>query len=370
MAIRKTLHALCVRLPLAACLLGTLPATAAALDAPLYQRPALHSDLAARSLMLDVTRAGPDLLAVGERGFILRSQDNGQSWQQMPSPVSVTLTQVTFPTPSQGWAVGHAGIILHSDDGGRSWATQLDGNQAAQLALDAANAAYRQHPDDQSQQRIDEARQLVDDGPDKPLLAVHFFDARRGLAVGAYGLALATDDGGRHWRSISQQLDNPNALHLYDILDLDGTLFIAAEQGLLLRSTDQGEHFTALQVPASGTLFGLLGGTGNTLLAFGLRGKILRSEDRGDSWQTVANDQPVTLTAGTRASDGTLLLVDETGRILSSQDQGRHFRASSTQASALTSLSETADGRFLLSGVRGLTPFSLPDAQRSSAREQ
>ncbi|WP_414157470.1 WD40/YVTN/BNR-like repeat-containing protein [Pseudomonas sp. BNK-15] len=370
MAITKTLHALCLRLPLAASMLGTLPATAAALDAPLYQRPALHSELAARSLMLDVTRAGRDLVAVGERGFILRSQDNGQNWQQVPSPVSVTLTQVTFPTPSQGWAVGHAGIILHSDDAGRSWTTQLDGSQAAQLALDAATAAYAEHHDTEHQQRLEEARQLVDDGPDKPLLAVHFFDAQRGLAVGAYGLALATTDGGRHWRSVSQQLDNPSALHLYDILDLDGTLFIAAEQGLLLRSTDQGEHFSAVQIPTSGTLFGLLASEDNSLLVFGLRGKILRSDDRGNSWQAVDNDQPITLTAGARGSDGTLLLVDETGRVLSSQDQGRHFRASGSNASSLTSLSETADGRFMLSGVRGLTPFSLQDGQRSSAREQ
>lgn len=374
MATPITLNALAARtlVPLAlyALSLGTVPARAAQADAALYQRPALHSELAARSLMLDVTRAGEQLLAVGERGFILRSQDNGHSWQQVPSPVSVTLTQVMFATPTQGWAVGHAGVILHSSDGGRSWVKQLDGNQAAQLAVDAATAALAEQPDEERQRHVDEARQLVEDGPDKPLLAVHFFDAQRGLVVGAYGLALATVDGGQHWRSISQQLDNPSALHLYDILDVNGTLFIAAEQGLLLRSTDHGEHFNALDTPATGTFFGLLASGGQSLLAFGLRGKILRSDDLGDSWQSIANDQPVTLTAGAHASDGTLLLVDETGRVLASHDDGRHFSAAPTQASSLTSLSETGDGRFMLAGVRGLTAFSLQDGQRSSAREQ
>lgn len=374
MAIKTKIHACAVptllSLALASLGLGALPASAATLDAPLYERPALHSELAARALMLDVTRAGDQLLAVGERGFILRSQDNGQSWQQVPSPVSVTLTQVTFASPEQGWAVGHAGVILHSSDGGRSWVKQLDGNQAAQLAVDAATAAHTARPDADTQRQLDDAQQLVDDGADKPFLAVHFFDAQRGLVVGAYGLAFATADGGAHWRSISQQLDNPSALHLYDILELDGNVFIAAEQGLLLRSSDRGAHFSALDTPATGTLFGLLAGREKSLLAFGLRGKILRSDDLGDSWQTIANDQPVTLTAGARASDGTLLLVDETGRVLTSQDQGRHFRAAPTQASSLTSLSETADGRFMLAGVRGLSAFSLQDGQRSSAREQ
>ena len=106
MATPITLNALAARtlVPLALCALslGAAPASAAQADAALYQRPALHSELAARSLMLDVTRAGEQLLAVGERGFILRSQDNGHSWQQVPSPVSVT---------------PHPGDVRHADPG-------------------------------------------------------------------------------------------------------------------------------------------------------------------------------------------------------------------------------------------------------------
>ncbi|MNF62786.1 Ycf48-like protein precursor [compost metagenome] len=355
--------------------LGVLPITWAqpetVTDAELYKRPALQSELAPRSLMLSVARAGTNLVAVGERGFILRSQDNGQSWKQIPSPVSVTLTQVTFATPTQGWAVGHAGVILHSKDGGLTWVSQLDGTQAAQLALDAASQALTEHTSDDNQQRVDEARRLQEDGPDKPFLAVHFFDEKHGLVVGAYGLAFETLDGGQHWQSISERLDNPSALHLYGILDLQGTLFIAAEQGLLLRSTDRGQHFRSVEIPANGTLFGLLASPRNHLLAFGLRGKIYRSEDQGDSWQTVANNQPVTLTAGLVLRDGSLLLVDETGRVLSSQDDGRTFTVSPQgQTTALTGLAQAGDGRIVVSGARGLSQFFISDSQRSSSREQ
>jgi photosystem II stability/assembly factor-like uncharacterized protein len=351
--------------------LAPLAMAESATEAELFQRPALHSELAPRSLMLSVARAGQHLVAVGERGFILRSEDEGQSWKQMPSPVSVTLTQVTFPSTSQGWAVGHAGVILHSTDGGLTWTSQLDGNQAAQLALDAANQTLAENPGDDAQQRVDEARRLLEDGPDKPFLAVHFFNDQHGLVVGAYGLAFETLDGGQHWQSISERLDNPSALHLYGILDLQGTLFIAAEQGLLLRSTDQGQHFRSVEIPANGTLFGLLASTRNHLLAFGLRGKIYRSEDQGDSWQTVANTQPVTLTAGLTARDGSLLLVDETGRVLRSQDDGLTFSVSPQgQTTALTGLAQAGDGRIVVSGARGLSQFFISDSQRSSSREQ
>lgn len=340
-------------------------------DAELFQRPALHSELAPRSLMLSVARAGTALVAVGERGFILRSTDNGQSWQQMPSPVSVTLTQVTFPSARQGWAVGHAGVILHSTDGGLTWATQLDGNQAAQLSLDVAKSALSENPGDDAQQRVDEAQRLLEDGPDKPFLAVHFFNEQQGLVVGAYGLAFETQDGGQHWQPISARLDNPSALHLYGILDLQGTLFIAAEQGLLLRSTDQGRSFARIEIPANGTLFGLLASQQHHLLAFGLRGKIYRSDDQGESWSSVANNQPVTLTAGLQVDDGSLLLVDETGRVLRSDDDGRSFKATALgQNTALNALVQSADGELVAAGARGLNTFSLNDSQRSSAREQ
>lgn len=339
-------------------------------DAKLFELPSRPSALAVNSLMLDVVLAGQRLVAVGERGFILLSDDNGLSWRQVPSPVSVTLTRVVFPSAEQGWAVGHAGVVLHTQDGGLSWSKQLDGQQAAHLELEAAQRAYRAHPDEDSQLKLDAAQFLLEEGPDKPFLAVHFFDERRGLILGAYGLAFATEDGGTSWQSIRSRIDNPDALHLYDIHPAAGGLFIAGEQGLLLRSSDHGQHFTALDSPANGTLFGLLPTDLGGLLAFGLRGKTYLSEDRGDSWRTVPNSVPVTLTAGMRLADGSLMLVDETGRTLLSRDHGRSFVATTlAEPRYLTGLTSSADGQVIVASSHGLV--RLPETtQRSSGREQ
>ncbi|MDT4843050.1 Ycf48-like protein [compost metagenome] len=339
---------------LSACVIGQV-ANSAEPNTQLFQQPSLPSALANKSLMLDVALAGQRLVAVGERGFILLSDDNGQSWRQASSPVSVTLTRVVFPSAEQGWAVGHAGVVLHSQDGGLSWIKQLDGEQAARLELEAAQQVHRAQPSEQSQLQLDSAQMLLEEGPDKPFLAVHFFNDQHGLILGAYGLAFATQDGGKNWRSVRDRIDNPASLHLYDILDLAGTLFIAGEQGLLLRSTDGGKHFTALESPANGTLFGLLATDARGLLAFGLRGKTYLSEDQGDSWRTVANSLPVTLTAGARLADGSLMLVDESGRTLLSLDNGRSFVASTlAEPTYLSGLTTSADGQVILASANGL----------------
>lgn len=95
-------------------------------------QPARLSERAVSSVLNAVVLAGTRLVAVGERGVVLLSDDNGRSWRQAGSvPVSVALTDVHFVSATHGWAVGHSGVVLHSDDGGETWMRQLDGNQAA-----------------------------------------------------------------------------------------------------------------------------------------------------------------------------------------------------------------------------------------------
>ena len=88
--------------------------------------------------------------------------------------------------------------------------------------------------------KIAQAQQLVDDGPDKPMLDLLFLDAKNGLVVGAYGLAFVTHDGGLSWQSIRSRIDNPNGLHLYSIERVGADLFVAGEQGTLLRQVTRG----------------------------------------------------------------------------------------------------------------------------------
>ena len=67
------------------------------------------SDLAVRSLVLDVDRAGDRLVVVGERGHILTSDDNGATWTQSPVPTRANLTGIDFADDTTGWAVAIGG---------------------------------------------------------------------------------------------------------------------------------------------------------------------------------------------------------------------------------------------------------------------
>ncbi|MCC4118640.1 YCF48-related protein [Aromatoleum toluclasticum] len=341
---------------LAAALTFTVPAAAAPV-ADLLELPAAVNARAIRSLQLAVTRAGERLVAVGERGTVLLSDDHGRSWRQATRvPVSVALTDVHFPTPQLGWAVGHSGIVLHTADGGESWERQLDGKLAAQLALDDAQARAGEQAGEQAARRVREAESLVADGPDKPFLGVHFVDAQRGWVVGAYGLALGTSDGGKSWHSLMGRIPNQRGKHLYQVHGDGDLLLVSGEQGALFRSTDGGASFAEVRTPYAGTYFGILRTRAETLMAFGLRGNAWRSTDAGASWERVDTGQPVTIAAGHPLKDGSLLLGDESGRLLRSTDDGHSVTALAVPpAAGLTGFAQAADGALILSGPRGLT---------------
>lgn len=286
-------------------------------------RPALQVEHPERAALQAIARAGSRVVAVGERGLILWSDDAGRSWRQAQVPVSVTLTAVMFPTAQEGWAVGHFGTVLHTRDGGQTWERQLDGRTAAQrmldaaLALDASSEAAARH--------LAAARRMVADGPDKPFLDVYFSDAQHGLVVGAYNLILKTEDGGRSWRSLSAQVENPMALHLYAIRATPGGLYLAGEQGLVLVSRDGGAHFHRVSTPYQGSYFTLQANRHGELIAAGLRGQTFRRPADGERWEPVILPEPASVIASALDDRGRLLLATQSGQVYASTDMGRHL---------------------------------------------
>jgi photosystem II stability/assembly factor-like uncharacterized protein len=54
------------------------------------------------------------------RGILLRSRDNGQTWEDK-TPASANGLFDLYLNESQGWLVGASGTILHTNDGGQTW---------------------------------------------------------------------------------------------------------------------------------------------------------------------------------------------------------------------------------------------------------
>jgi photosystem II stability/assembly factor-like uncharacterized protein len=239
--------------------------------------------------------------------------------------VSTDLVAVAFPTARDGWAVGHGGVVLHSADGGENWSRQLDGRQIPDLLI-AHFKAKADAGDEAAARALADAQRYKEDGPGRPLLAVWFRDARHGLVVGAYNLALRTADGGKSWSVTGDRFDNPQGMHLYGIAAVDRALWLAGEQGLLLKGALPGEGgddaFVRVPTPYNGSFFGVTG-QGHTVMAYGLRGNAVRSRDGGATWESLPTGTQSTLTGGTALPRGGIALVSAGGELLVVPDAGR-----------------------------------------------
>lgn len=315
---------------------------------PALERPALAVRTPDRSVLLAAASAGHRLVAVGERGTIVLSDDQGQRWRQASNvPTSVSLTAVRFADAQNGWAVGHAGVILHTRDGGESWKRQADGLSLAQAALRAATS-------EPGSGKARAAQRLVDDGADKPLLDLHFFDSQHGIVAGAYGLLFETTDGGVTWNSLMGRIDNPKALHI-NALRADGTrLYVAGEQGLLLRSDDHGKTFRRLASPYEGSWFTLAVPRPGTVLVAGLRGNAFLSGDQGATWSRLEGAAQASYVSATTLLGEQIVLANQAGQLVNVQASGATKVLPYSPLPPVSAILSIDDGALLVVGFTGV----------------
>jgi photosystem II stability/assembly factor-like uncharacterized protein len=306
--------------------------------------------LATQALLLDATSVDGRLVAVGDHGIVLVSNDGGESWTQSLVPTRSMLTGVWFHDADLGWAVGHDAVILKTTDGGATW------------------------------RRVNFQPDLL-----LPLFDVWFSDAENGIAIGPYGFVLTTADGGETWEESSldaqpvvaetvveeelvektgevekeaweEDLSGAIDFHLNEIaVDEEGTLYIAAEAGQVYRSEDQGQTWVSLSTDYAGSLFSIVPLADEKLVVFGLRGNVFASRDGGLTWESVETPVDVALNAGTVTPDGTLVIVGMSGAILVSRDEGETYTlVQRDDRKAMTTVLAREDGGLLLFGEGGI----------------
>lgn len=314
---------------------------------------------AASALLLDLVRTDAGLFAVGEHGILLRSGDNGAHWEQLSLPTRLMMTSIAA-ADGELWIAGHGGQILRSSDNGSTWTRQRIDLWSPEAESPHAGA---------------------------PILDLVFLDARRGFAVGAFGLLLRTDDGGLNWTAIklpapaavpeaveeAPATDASEWLFTTDDLELvaeadphlnaiaampEGVLLIAGERGAMFRSRDGGAQWERLTFPYDGSMFGLLAWPDGPVMAFGLRGNAFESFDAGDSWAQLDTGGEITLQGGVALAGGGALLVGNEGLLLHRPDAVSPFQQEVFQTPAgetpVLSSALPVEGGFLLIGEKGV----------------
>jgi photosystem II stability/assembly factor-like uncharacterized protein len=316
--------------------------------------PAVKQRSVAGQPFMSVVRAGQRLVAVGMRGLIAVSDDQGKTWAQVPSPVRSDLLALSFPTATDGWIVGHDGVVLHTDDGARTWSKQFDGRMAAASLVKTYKARQAAGESD-LQPYVDELGLNYKLGPSLPLLSVWFKNKLNGIAVGPFGNAISTDDGGKSWVPILEHTANPQFLNLNAIRVIGEEVYVVGEKGRIFRVTADTGKFEAIDTGYAGSFFGLVGNT-DVVVAYGLNGTLYRSLDRGAHWEKVNSPLRGSLTSAVYIPQRReFAFVSAAGEIALSDGKAQSLRiVKNSRPTVLTGVVALSDGGLLLAGLDGL----------------
>jgi len=150
------------------------------------------------------------------------------------------------------------------------------------------------------------------------------FDGERGLAVGAYGAILASDDSGARWQP-ARAKDVSVALLGASIRN--GRCLAVGQAGAMLVS-DDCRQWQAIPAVTEARLMAVSLNRHQLAVAVGAFGTVLRSQDNGHHWEALSLDWGQLNPDGFEphlydvhvADDGLITLVGEAGLILRSTD--------------------------------------------------
>ncbi|GIU52922.1 YCF48-related protein [Shewanella sp. KT0246] len=297
--------------------------------------------LAESSLVLDIAKAGDNLVAVGERGHVLINQQ--QDWTQINSPVISQLTKVFFLNENQGWAVGHDATIIHTSDGGITWQVQFQSTEV-----------------------------------EKPLMDILFFNEKDGIAVGAYGLFYRTIDGGKNWvQEFHEELLFPEdvsyladlkaedeALYLSEraallphfnrVIQLsDSQLLMVGELGLVATSSDNGQTFSAQAFNYEGSMFNAIE-VNDAVYVMGLRGHVFKTDKQFSQWQEVELPVKSSINNAFVTDTGTLYLVGNAGVVIELDSSDNATIVARRQGENIVAIESDNQGQVWFAGSKGL----------------
>jgi photosystem II stability/assembly factor-like uncharacterized protein len=299
---------------------------------------------------LPLTIANPNLLdvavhpdgnlvfAVGTEGTLLRSEDDGKSYEPSDVRTREYLTRVAIEsTTGVVLVIGSGGTLLRSIDGGRHF-------ESIDLGERGVFTDLAQSPRDDSWVIVGEggmarfsrkasgAFEREDTGAGSPLTEV-VATSRQGrfIAAGEAGIVVVRRASGQ-WRRV--ELPSSAAVTALERLP-DDSVIAAFGDGLVFRSEDEGDSFHVVRRgnPSEYVLAVDSDADGDTLLLRVRNRPLLLSRDHGRTFESQGASWPISITALHWVKGHGFWGTTSTGAVVASDPSGASF-AQGTKANA------------------------------------
>jgi len=267
-------------------------------------------------------------IVVGERGTILRTTNNGQSWTQPFSRTENALFDVMFLNSDVGVAVGAAipdpSVVLRTRFGGTEWRVDdlfLQEDLRAAILIDKNTGVAVGENGTILKTSGELPWRAILNPANNDLFDVNFIDASTGFTVGSEGDILKTNNGGDSW--VNQASGTVETLRGICFPDSNSAI-IVGHSGTILHTKDGGANWASQESGTGQNLFAVSFASRDIGFTVGQNGLILATTDGGLNWQKQASGTTNNLLAVDFLDSNTGMIAGEYGTVLLTTVGGRN----------------------------------------------
>ncbi len=254
----------------------------------------------------------------GEKGKIYRTNDAGESWQEMPSGLNDVFVNIYFINNNMGFVRTAEGDLYRTHDGGENWALANPPSSKINDFTFVNDTVGYACSDGAVFKTIDTGITWAQTSlfTQFDINALYFVNENLGFAVGNMRCVYKTTNGGQTWSTTS----GDPYLTLYDVFFVSENIgYVVGSDHFMMKTSDGGQNWNIFSTTASVTNIYFI--DENT--AYGLSsGQLVKSTNGAQSWSAVGMTD---CRSYCFLDTNTVFGVGSYGRILKSEDAGATF---------------------------------------------
>ncbi len=225
---------------------------------------------------------------VGNNGYVLKTVDNGTSWQQISTGFYTSFNTVTI-IDTNTIILSSANSLVKTIDGGASWSSSIISNvTVVKTAFTSSLVGHAVCANGKIQKTIDGGLNWYNTYTTNifpsSFLTVHFINQNVGFASREHNTIFKTSNGGETWTEISNSFQ---AIYDFHFLN-ENNGFATGDHGATYKTTNGGATWSQIFFQNgyiyNTAMYGIFFQDNNIGFATGARGRIIKTIDGGNTW--------------------------------------------------------------------------------------
>lgn len=223
--------------------------------------------------------------AACDNGMVAITTNGGAAWTIVPTGVTGSINDLLFVSPTEIWGAVETGKLIHSTDAGTTWTTTTVNEYSSFFAITKNNSVLYASGEYGIMIKKDlpaSTWSVVANPTDQSANWIAFTSTGTGFAVGQDGFIIKSSDKGKSWTAIDNKITK-DSFYGVTVTDKNNS-WLVGDEGVLLHTSDGGTTWVQQETGLTTSLVTISFVDNNNGWAAGDGGVIMHTTNGGSTW--------------------------------------------------------------------------------------